>query len=94
MFIVIAYDVVEDRRRNRVFKALKNHGRHVQYSVFECDLRLQDFRRLREKLARLIDLSEDNLRFYFLDQDAVAKIESVGRERDLTADRTKRFLIV
>jgi CRISPR-associated protein Cas2 len=95
LFVVIAYDVVEDRRRNRVFKALKNHGRHVQYSVFECDLRLPDFRRLKERLSRLIDLSEDNLRFYFLDRDAVEKIESVGRERDpALADRTRRFLIV
>lgn len=94
MFVVIAYDVVEDRRRNRVFKALKNHGQHVQYSVFECELRLNDFRRLRNRLAALINHSEDNVRFYFLDRGAVERIESVGKSRGLTTDRTTRFLIV
>jgi CRISPR-associated protein Cas2 len=32
---VVCYDVVDDRRRNRIFKLLKDYGRRVQYSVFE-----------------------------------------------------------
>lgn len=34
-FIVVSYDVVDDRRRTKVMKTLKNFGAHVQYSVFE-----------------------------------------------------------
>ena len=94
MYIVVAYDVVQDRRRNRVMKLLKNHGRHVQYSVFECDLRAEDFRRMYEKLKRLVDPAEDNVRFYFLDRDAVAKIEELGQSRSLAPDRTTHFVIL
>jgi len=39
MVWVICYDVVEDKRRNQVFKALQGFGQNVQYSVFECELR-------------------------------------------------------
>jgi CRISPR-associated protein Cas2 len=94
MFIVIAYDVVSDQRRNKVFKTLKNHGRHVQYSVFECDLRRQDYRRLRSRLEDLIDPAEDNIRFYFLAQDAVALIEHIGVERGLSPQHNATILIL
>ena len=36
MFIVVAYDICDDRRRLCVHKALKNFGHPVQYSTFEC----------------------------------------------------------
>ncbi len=94
MFVVIAYDVVEDRRRDRIFKTLKNHGRHVQYSVFECELRREDFRNLQARLTRLIRPEEDNIRFYFLDRDAVTKIEEIGKARGPVQDRLAHFLIL
>ena len=93
-FVVIAYDVADDRRRVRVFKALKDYGQHVQFSVFECDLRRRDVRRLQARLLRLIDPAVDNIRFYYLDRAAVAEIESVGRERALSPDRSRTFWIV
>jgi CRISPR-associated protein Cas2 len=93
-FVVIAYDVVSDRRRNRIFKALKNHGRHVQYSVFECDLEQKTIRILQKRLARLINPAEDNIRFYYLDRDAVGKIEEMGRTRGPALERLARFVIL
>ena len=35
---LVCYDIAEDKRRDRVFKVCKNHGEHLQFSVFECDL--------------------------------------------------------
>lgn len=32
------YDVADDKRRTRLFNLLKDHGEHVQYSVFLCVL--------------------------------------------------------
>jgi CRISPR-associated protein Cas2 len=32
------YDVADDKRRTRLFNLLKDHGEHVQYSVFLCEL--------------------------------------------------------
>ena len=33
---LITYDISDDKRRNNVFKALRDCGDHVQYSVFIC----------------------------------------------------------
>lgn len=93
-FVVIAYDIVDDRRRNQIFKALKNHGRHVQYSVFECDLSLKVIASLQNKLARLINAEEDNIRFYYLDRDAIGKIEELGTPRGPSLERLAHFAIL
>ena len=81
MYIVISYDIPDDRRRTKVMKALKDYGRHVQYSVFECELKPEDFKRLRERLKPLISPEQDNLRFYSLCQEDVKKRRVWGIER-------------
>ena len=42
MFIVISYDIPDNKRRTKVMKTLKNFGAHVQYSVVECELKRDD----------------------------------------------------
>lgn len=78
MFVVISYDIPDDKRRTKVCKLMKNYGSHTQYSVFECDLKRRDYQELRQRLGKLIDKNEDKVRFYFLCQDDVEKIEFVG----------------
>lgn len=65
-FVVVSYDIPDDRRRARICKLLKDYGRRVQYSVFECQLRPRDFKRLRERLKPLLEPKEDDVRFYRL----------------------------
>jgi len=47
--------------------------------VFECDVRAQVYTRMRKLLARHIIPEEDSVRFYFLDEDTVKKIEVIGK---------------
>ena len=63
---VIAYDIPSDRRRTRIAQTLEGHGERVQYSVFECTLRREDLKRLRERLKPLLVPEEDDVRFYRL----------------------------
>lgn len=84
MFVVISYDIKEDKRRNRILKTLKNYGQHIQYSVFECELKKTEYLRLRNKLEKLIDRREDSIRFYFLCENDVRKIERIGGIMPLT----------
>jgi CRISPR-associated protein Cas2 len=65
-FIVISYDIPDDKRRTKVSKLLQDYGERVQYSVFECRLRLQDFQRLQERLKPLLVTAEDDVRFFHL----------------------------
>lgn len=79
VFCVIAFDIVDDRTRYRVVKELKAVADRVQKSVFECpDLREKDFLRLKRRLEKLIDAGEDTIRYYFLCQGCVRRIELSG----------------
>ena len=91
MFVVVSYDIPNDRRRTKVMKLLKNYGAHVQESVFECELQDTPHKRMREGLAKLIVPKEDNVRFYFLDEDAIKKIEAIGNR---PVERAQPFYIV
>lgn len=81
MFIIVSYDIPDDRRRDKVMKTLKDYGAHVQYSVFECELKAEQYRRLRQQLQEIIDKNEDNLRFYVLSQEDLKKRRVWGQER-------------
>ncbi|MDW8318527.1 MAG: CRISPR-associated endonuclease Cas2 [Anaerolineae bacterium] len=78
MFIVVSYDVVDDRRRTKVHKALKNFGAPVQYSVFECQLDEKTLARLQKRLRQLVDVKEDSVRFYQLCEGCVSKVQVMG----------------
>lgn len=58
---MIAYDVSDDKRRTRIFETLRDHGEHVQFSVFFCDLNPQELAALRGKLVELINARDDQV---------------------------------
>ena len=91
MLILVTYDVstVEkagQRRLRRVAQACEDYGVRVQKSVFECQVGRMEWVSLRDRLLREIKANEDSLRFYFLDEKAVQRIEhhGVGKQLDLT----------
>jgi CRISPR-associated protein Cas2 len=63
MFIVVAYDISDDRRRTRLFKTLRRFGDPVQFSVFECVLSERQFEEMRRAVAELIEPG-DKVRYY------------------------------
>lgn len=80
-FVVVSYDISNDRRRGKVAKLLKDYGERVQYSVFECTLRPEDLKRLRERLKPLLVLKEDDVRFYRLCETCLRKATLWGRKK-------------
>ncbi len=80
MYVVISYDIRDDKRRNKLHKALKDYGTWVQYSVFECQLRPKEFLKLRHRLKQMLDEAEadDSIRFYGLCEECRRKIERLG----------------
>ncbi len=83
MFIVISYDISEDRRRTRIHKILKSYGQWMQFSLFECELTDVQYAKLRSRLSKLIKPSEDSIRFYFLCGSCHPKIERIGGEQPM-----------
>ncbi|MGI0493507.1 CRISPR-associated endonuclease Cas2 [Alkalinema pantanalense CENA528] len=59
-------------------KFLEGYGRRVQYSVFECFLSLDEMRLLYDKVRWRVKEGEDNVRFYWIPKDAVARTLTLG----------------
>lgn len=78
MYVVISYDIPEDKRRNKVHKALKSYGQWIQYSVFECDLSATQYAKLQARLSKLIKPDQDSIRLYFLCSCCQNKVERIG----------------
>ena len=78
MFVVVSYDVVDDKKRTRIAKTMKNFGERVQKSVFECRIDDQQFIRMKKALEEFMDMNEDSIRFYFLCKGCVERIEISG----------------
>lgn len=79
MFWLVCFDIVDDRTRARVVKILLGYGRRVQKSVFECrQLTEKQFLEMKHKIDDLIDQEDDTVRFYFLCQRCLRKVEWTG----------------
>lgn len=63
---LVCYDITNDKRRDRAFKVCKNHGLHLQYSVFECDLNGAELATIQRELLEVISQSEDQVLFVTL----------------------------
>ena len=80
-FVVVAYDIPDDRRRQRLHDALLNYGSAVQYSVFECLVDHKELARMKAQVKRIIKPRLDHVRYYFLCAACVKRIEStIGPE--------------
>jgi CRISPR-associated protein Cas2 len=48
--------------------------------VFECFLSLQEMRQLYEKAKKLVEPDEDNVRFYWISEEAVSRVLTIGAQ--------------
>ncbi|KAF3887643.1 MULTISPECIES: CRISPR-associated endonuclease Cas2 [Nostocales] len=80
MLVVVVYDIPNDKRRTKLSNFLEGYGRRVQFSVFECFLSLDEMRQLYEKVKKLVKPVEDNVRFYWISQEAVERVLTIGGE--------------
>ena len=83
MFVLVSYDVSTTtaggrRRLRRVAKTLLDFGQRVQNSVFECEVDLAAWTRLKLRLLDEIDPAEDSLRFYHLGPNWRSHVEHHG----------------
>jgi CRISPR-associated protein Cas2 len=84
MMVLVTYDVsiTSDggaKRLRKIAKECLNHGQRVQNSVFECVLSEAQFVNLRSSLLKIINETEDSIRFYFLGKNWPSRIEMIGK---------------
>ncbi len=80
-FYLICFDVRDDKRLRKVSNELENFGNRVQRSVFECHLEAGQLLDLQERLENLLEITEDQVRYYRLcgkDRERIV-IDGAGR---------------
>lgn len=90
-WVLVSYDVVEDKRRAQIMKTLAGYGQRVQYSVFECELRPGDLDSLKARLKLLLNPDEDDVRIYQLCETCLGKVVTLGKGRRY---RQKPYVVV
>ena len=73
-FVVIAYDITDNRRRTKVADKILQFGGRINLSVFECMLTDSQLAALQEDLSKLIDSKTDKIALYTLCMDCYTKI--------------------
>lgn len=78
-FLLVVYDISNDRRRTKLHKKLLDFGNPVQYSVFECLLEKKDVGKMKSAVKRIARGKLDHVRFYKICGACQKKIEIIGR---------------
>lgn len=84
MLILVAYDVSTEakegrRRLRRVARVCQDYGQRVQKSVFECKVNTVTYAMMEQRLLEEIDVTEDDLRFYRLNEPLGEHVREFGR---------------
>ncbi|MDO5675671.1 MAG: CRISPR-associated endonuclease Cas2 [bacterium] len=77
-FLVVAYDIVCDRRRSRLVKLLQGYGQRVNYSVFECQIAPRTLPSLMKEIEAIINFHEDSILYYQLCRSCVRRKTGTG----------------
>lgn len=64
VYILIIYDIVNNKRRTSFAKRLNGYGFRVQKSAFEALVAENLYRKLLEEIPGIIDAEEDSVRIY------------------------------
>jgi CRISPR-associated protein Cas2 len=78
LFVVVSYDIVNDKKRLRVAKTLKSYGERVQKSVFECRLDDRLYLKMKREVEKIIDWEEDGVRYYILCAGCLKNVDISG----------------
>ncbi len=60
----IAYDIVDNKRRRKLHKLLKQYGLNVQKSIFQCIVEKETLEKLIDKMRKYMDERVDKLYIY------------------------------
>lgn len=64
IYVLVIYDIVDNRRRTAFAKKLQGYGFRVQKSAFEAMLSEKRYQKLLLDIPRGIDKEEDSVRVY------------------------------
>jgi len=91
MLTLVAYDICDPKRLNRVAKVCEDYGVRVQYSVFECRLDENEFTDFWLTLLEEIDEDEDRVVAYKIDARCAKETLTAGTM--VCSEKTMCYLV-
>jgi CRISPR-associated protein Cas2 len=58
---LVSYDICDDKRLRKVYKAMRGYGDHLQFSVFRCELSEREKAEMMAELSPIIAHDEDQV---------------------------------
>jgi CRISPR-associated protein Cas2 len=88
MMILVSYDIsfkndTGPKRLRKMSKLCLVYGQRVQYSVFEIEVDMAQWTKLKNDLINIMDESIDSLRIYYLGNNWERRIEHIGAKEVL-----------
>ena len=77
-FCVLAYDIANDKRRQKIAKLCEAVAERVQGSVFEGYFTPPELEKLQKKVGKIFNHQEDSLRIYVVCGACRGKIKTQG----------------
>ncbi len=78
LFLLVAYDIAADRRRQKIAQVLEKYGSRVNFSVFECLVSVTDSKKMVQEITGLMKAGKDTILVYTLCKPCVNKRLSLG----------------
>ncbi|HCX00935.1 MAG TPA: CRISPR-associated endonuclease Cas2 [Syntrophaceae bacterium] len=85
--MIVAYDITEVKRLNKIAKVMLDYGVRVQKSIFEIDVTPRAFRELKERVEKIIVKELDGVKYYPLCEKCVGTVEIIGQGQFTDPDR-------
>lgn len=80
--VLMIYDIVDNKRRNKMVKCLEAYGVRVQKSAFEALLNRRQYEKMLRESSILIDEAVDSLRVYVLDDIIDVYTWGIGERKE------------
>lgn len=92
MDMIVAYDIADPRRLNRVAKVIKDYGTRVQKSIFEVDVDDKRFMEMKRRAEAEMDLEEDGVKYFPLCEKCAGTVEIIGQ--GIFIDPDEEYIVV
>lgn len=76
--VLVIYDIVDNKRRNKMVASLEKYGLRVQKSAFEAYITKKQYEKMEREITKIIDTDKDSLRIYFLANHTSVRSWGVG----------------
>ncbi len=77
--MIVAYDIADPRRLNKVAKVIKDYGLRVQKSIFEVAVDDSIFFEMKGRIEEEIKTAEDGVKYFPLCEKCAGTVEIIGQ---------------